>query len=365
MNLFVGSHLNLMQLLKFGARRLALVAGVSLFAANAGAAPATAAPSVQAGMTAAPGTAKASTVSRRAAATARTRAKAAKTRAASKTLAEAKLPHYRVDENGNVVPDLRAAAAIIYDPASGKVLWEENSQDERSIASITKVMTAVVFLESATDLDQDVQIVRADTLAASTTFLRTNDHVRLTDLLHLLLIPSDTAAARALARVSPLGYDKFIARMNQKAKDLGLDHTSYADTSGLSSDNVSSAYDMARLISYAAEDDRIGPIMRTPEYTFRTGAGRIITVRSTNQILRAGDVEVRGGKTGFIAKAGYCLATLLKLPQGGPSLAVVVLGANSNPGRFWETRHLLDWLTERTNLMSLITPAVPIAATGK
>ena len=364
MNLLVGSHLNLMQLLKFGASRLALVAGVSLFAATASAAPVTAAPTAQAGTTAAPSTAKASTASRRAPAT-RTRAKAAKARAASKALAEAKLPHYRVDENGDVVPDLRAAAAIIYDPASGKVLWEENSQDERSIASITKVMTAVVFLESATDLDQEVQIVRADTLAASTTFLRTNDRVRLKDLLHLLLIPSDNAASRALARVSPLGYDKFIARMNQKAKDLGLDHTSYADTSGLSSDNVSSAYDMARLISYAAEDDRIGPVMRTPEYTFRTGAGRVITVRSTNQILRAGDVEVRGGKTGFIAKAGYCLATLLKLPQGGPSLAVVVLGANSNPGRFWETRHLLDWLTERTNLMSLITPAVPVAATGK
>jgi serine-type D-Ala-D-Ala endopeptidase (penicillin-binding protein 7) len=257
-----------------------------------------------------------------------------------------------------VVPDLQAAAAIIYDPASGKVLWEENSQDQRSIASITKVMTAVVFLESATDLDQEVQITRPDTLAASTTYLRTNDRVRLSDLLHLLLIPSDNAAARALARISPLGFDAFIARMNQKAKDLGLDHTSYADPSGLSSDNVSSAYDMARLISYAAEDDRIGPIMRTPEYTFRTGAGRLVTVRSTNQILRSGDMEVRGGKTGFIAKAGYCLATLLKLPQGGPSLAVVILGASSNPGRFWETRHLLDWLSERTNLVGLTTPAV-------
>jgi hypothetical protein len=168
----------------------------------------------------------------------------------------------------------------------------------------------------------------------------------------------DNAAARALARVSPLGYDGFIARMNQKAKDLGLDHTSYADPSGLLSDNVSSAYDMARLISYAAEDDRIGPIMRTPQYAFRTAAGRVISVQSTNQILRAGDVEVRGGKTGFIAKAGYCLATLLRLPQGGPSLAVVVLGANSNPGRFWETRHLLDWLSERTQLLGLVTPAV-------
>ena len=122
------------------------------------------------------------------------------------------------------MPALRAAAAIIYDPATGKVLWEENSQDERSIASITKVMTAIVFLEGATDLDQEAQILRSDTLRASTTYLRTNDRVRVSDLLHLLLIPSDNAAARALARVSPLGPDGFIARMNQKADDLGLDH---------------------------------------------------------------------------------------------------------------------------------------------
>ena len=131
------------------------------------------------------------------------------------------------------MPDIRAAAAIIYDPATGKVLYEENAQDERSIASITKVMTAIVFLETATDLNEEVQIVRADTLRASTTYLRTNDRVRLSDLLHLLLIPSDNAAARALARLSPLGYDGFIARMNQKADDLGLNHTAYTDPSGL------------------------------------------------------------------------------------------------------------------------------------
>ena len=143
-------------------------------------------------------------------ATARARARAARIRAAraksAKALAEAKTPGYRTDAAGNVVPEIRAAAAIIYDPATGKVLYEENSQDERSIASITKVMTAIVFLETATDLNQEVQIVRADTLRASTTYLRTNDRVRLSDLLHLLLIPSDNAAARALARLSPLGY---------------------------------------------------------------------------------------------------------------------------------------------------------------
>ena len=113
---------------------------------------------------------------------------------------------------------------------------------------------------------------------------------------------------------------------------------------------------MARLISYASEDDRIGPIMRTPEYSFRTipaprRSARVITVRSTNQILRNGDMDVLGGKTGFISKAGYCLATLLKMPSGGPSLAVVVLGATSNLGRFWETRHLMAWLAERTSAL--------------
>jgi len=305
-------------------------------------------------------------------ATARARARAARIRAAraraarsARALAEAKTPRYRTDEAGNVVPDVRAAAAIVYDPATGKVLYEENAMDERSIASITKVMTAIVFLETATDLNEEVKIARADTLRASTTYLRTNDVVRVSDLLHLLLIPSDNAAARALARISPLGYDGFIARMNQKADDLGLDHTAYTDPSGLYADNISSAYDMARLISFASEDDRIGPIMRTPEYSFRTipqsrRAARIVTVRNTNQILRSGDMDVLGGKTGFISKAGYCLATLLKLPQG-PSLAVVVLGATSNLGRFWETRHLMTWLSERAPVLGLSSPAVATA----
>jgi D-alanyl-D-alanine endopeptidase (penicillin-binding protein 7) len=349
--------------LRFCATRLTVLwLGLSFFTTGAAAAPV----SQTKARTAA--TAKAGSKSKTSA-TARARARAKRIRAAraaararaAKVLAEAKIPRFERDSAGNVVPDIRAAAAIIYDPATGKVLWEENSQEERSIASITKVMTAIVFLESATDLDQEVQILRSDTQRASTTYLKTNDRVRITDLLHLLLIPSDNAAARALARISPLGPDGFIARMNQKADDLGLDQTAYTDPSGLFADNISSAYDMARLIAFASEDDRIGPIMRTPEYIFRTAKGRIVTVHNTNQILRTGEIEVRGGKTGFIGKAGYCLATLLKLPQGGPSLAVVVLGATSNVGRFWETRHLLAWLSDRANVLGLGTPAVVAA----
>ena len=143
-----------------------------------------------------------------------------------------------------------------------------------------------------------------------------------------------------------------------KGVQLGPDNTSYTDPSGLDSNNISSAYDMARLIAHAAEDPQIGPIMRTAEYSFRTAARRLVTVRSTNQLVRAGDVDVRGGKTGFIRSAGYCLATFLRLPEGGPSLAVVVLGATSSIGRFSEIRHLVSWLSTKVQSVSLTSALV-------
>ena len=124
-------------------------------------------------------------------------------------------PRYKTDATGAVVPDIRAAAAIIFDPETGQVLWEENAQSKRSIASITKVMTATVFLENDPDLTERVTIVRSDVYRASTTRLRLNDKVTVDDLLHLLLIPSDNAAARALARIYPGGSPAFIARMNR------------------------------------------------------------------------------------------------------------------------------------------------------
>ena len=180
----------------------------------------------------------------------------------------------------------------------------------------------------------------------STTYLRAGYKVTTGDLLHLLLIGSDNAAARVLARVSPYGSKEFIDRMNAKAQELGLTTTSYADPSGLLADNESSAYDQARLITYVSGDDRIASIMRTPYYTVNAGR-RQVTIHSTNQLVMKGDVDVQAGKTGFITKAGYCLATLLRLPQGGPQVAVVVLGAKSNPGRFWETRHLFNWISTK------------------
>jgi len=258
------------------------------------------------------------------------------------------LPRYKVDASGDLVPDLRAAAAIIYDPDTKQVLWEENSQSQRSIASITKLMTAAVFLESNPDLTQPVTIARSDVFQASTTRLRANYHVTADDLLHLLLIASDNAAARALARISPYGSEGFVGRMNEKAVELGLESTHYADPSGLLSENVSSAYDMARLITLVSTDERIGPIMRTPEYTVYNNKWPI-TFRSTNYLLGRTNVDVLAGKTGFISKAGYCLVTLLRLPQSGQQVAVVVLGARSNASRFMETQNLLTWLSSKTS----------------
>jgi D-alanyl-D-alanine endopeptidase (penicillin-binding protein 7) len=267
-------------------------------------------------------------------------------------------PLFKTDASGEQVPDIRAEAAIIYNPVTHQVIWEENSNATRSIASITKVMTAVVFLEHATDLSPEYEVESGDTRAASTTYLRARERVTPNTLLHLLLIGSDNAAARMLARISPFGTEGFIDQMNAKAKELHLDATHYADPSGLDAANVSSAFDMAQLISFAASDERISSIMRMSEDTVMTSR-RTITVHSTNKLLAGGDVPVRGGKTGFIRQAGYCLATLLQMPQGDP-MAVVVLGARSNAGRFVETRHLFDWISDRTK--ALLKPEAPKAS---
>jgi serine-type D-Ala-D-Ala endopeptidase (penicillin-binding protein 7) len=287
------------------------------------------------------------------------RSRLARARARHTQWLEAQKPRYKTDASGALVPDVRAAAAIIYNPETGQVLWEANSLDKRSIASITKVMTAAVVLEDDPDLSQVVVIDRADTYAANHTYLRPKDRVSVGDLLHLTLIASDNAAARALARSSPDGSAAFIARMNAKAEEMGLDSTTYRDPSGLDASNMSSAFDMARLIAFAAADERIASIMRTPYYTVHT-ARRVISIHNTNQRVMKGDVDVRGGKTGFISKAGYCLATLLRLPQTNQQVAVVVLGASSNAGRFMETRHLFNWLSSKTK--DLLAPTTPAAA---
>jgi len=291
----------------------------------------------------------------RAAAAERAR-RAAASRARSAQLArerierEAMTPLYRRDLLGNQVPEVRAAAAIVFDPQTNAVLWEQNAHERRSVASLTKLMTALTFVADEPDLNQVVAVTAADMRGASTTYLRTGDRLSYRDLLHLALIPSDNAAARVLARTSEGGTAAFVGRMNEMAASLGLTNSTYADPSGLDARNMASAYDTSHLISFASADPVLGPIVRTSEYTAQTKT-RTIAIHSTNRLL--GDslvgsgMDVLGGKTGFISKAGYCLATLLRMPQG-PQVAVVVLGAANSTIRFWEARHLFNWVVGRS-----------------
>jgi D-alanyl-D-alanine endopeptidase (penicillin-binding protein 7) len=288
-------------------------------------------------------TSKTTTATKTAAARAQAAARA-RAAAANHQQADAMTAHFKRDLLGNLVPDVRAAAAIIYNPQTGEVIWEENSHEERSIASLTKVMTAVTFVADDPDLTQRVAVTRADMVGASTTYLHAGELVSYDDLLHLALIPSDNVAARVLARTSEGGTAAFVGRMNDMAGHLGLSNTHYADPSGLDPDNMSSAYDISHLIAFASTDERLGPIMRTAEYEVHTSQ-RTIPIHSTNKLLGT-DVDVRAGKTGFISKAGYCLATLLQVPQGS-QIAVVVLGAANSTTRFWEARHLFNWVVSR------------------
>ena len=258
-------------------------------------------------------------------------------------------PRYKRDMLGNQIPEVRAASAIVFDPQTNAVLWEQNAHDRRSIASLTKLMTAVTFVADEPDLNQLVAVTSVDTRAASVTHLKTGDRISYRDLLHLTLIASDNAAARVLARTSEGGTAAFVVRMNEMAVNLGLSNTTYADPSGLDARNVSSAYDTSHLITYAGADPLLAPVMRTQEYQART-LTRVIPIHSTNRLLGPGllgtGMDVLGGKTGFISKAGYCLATLLRIPQG-PQVAVVVLGAANSTTRFWEARHLFNWAVGR------------------
>ena len=253
---------------------------------------------------------------------------------------------FTLADSGVLVPQLDAAAAVVYDPASGEVLWESGGDDPRSIASLTKMMTALVFLESGANLAEEIVIVDSDVRRSFNYWLRAGDRVTVADLLHMLLIPSDNAAARALARTSVYGAEGFIDQMNRRAQELGLAATIYADPSGLDRDNVSTAYDMARLVSHVSANPTIARIMRRSEYTARPG-GREVTVRSTNQLLRGGDYDVVAGKTGYIRLAGHCLATLLRLPESGEQVAVVILGAPTSALRFREARGLYAWVQDQ------------------
>jgi len=239
-----------------------------------------------------------------------------------------------------------ARSAIILDPATGQVLFEKNSESAAPIASITKLMTAMVFLEQKPDLERVVEVTRDEMDGAGHTRLRRHEMVSLGDLLHMSLMCSDNCATRVLARESGLEPDDFIARMNKKASELGMTDSRFVEFTGLDQRNVSTAADVARMLHAAADMDLIHEISTTQHYDFRSASMRRHMVVNTNRLLYNHRIEIVGGKTGFISEAGYCVATWIRTQ--GHDLIAVVLGAPTNATRFADVMRLV----EKTSSMS-------------
>lgn len=235
---------------------------------------------------------------------------------------------------------LRAEAAVVVDTRTMKVVWAKNPHDRRPVASLTKLMTALVVLEKNVNLSDSMTVTRDDVTGAGHSHVRAGNRVAVGDLLRCSLISSDNCATRTLARSTGLTIPEFVAAMNAKARALNLRETNYADPTGLDPNNLSTAADQARLIILAADNPLISRITSSPSYTFLCGR-RIECLTNTNRLLRSRG-DIMGSKTGFISKAGYCLAMLIG-DRDNPYLTTVVLGAPSNASRFAESSKLIEW----------------------
>jgi D-alanyl-D-alanine endopeptidase (penicillin-binding protein 7) len=230
-------------------------------------------------------------------------------------------------------------SAIVLDPTTGEVLYEKNAGQSVPIASITKLMTVLVFLEQKPELTRSVEVTRAELTGGGHTRLRRGEFVELGDLLHMSLMCSDNVATRVLVRESGIPADEFLARMNKMANELHMPDTRFVEFTGLDQNNVSTAADVARMLRAAADNDLIRAITTTQHYNFRSDAYRHQVV-NTNRLLYNHRIEVIGGKTGFINEAGYCLATWVRTQ--GRDMIAVVLGAPTNATRFADVVRLVQ-----------------------
>ncbi len=261
-----------------------------------------------------------------------------KRRARRSPAQDARARHHRIRRRLPPPGGVYARHAIVLDSKTGEVLFAKDAGAPVPIASLTKLMTATVFMEQKPDLDREVEVTRAEMAGAGRTRLHNHERVRLGDLLHMSLMCSDNCATRVLARESGLPADTFIARMNQRAAALGLTHTHFVEFTGLDERNVSTAADVAHLLQAAAVHPLFCEITTTRSYEFRSNRWDH-AVHNTNRLLYS-RYEILGGKTGFISEAGYCFATWVR--DQGRDVIAVVLGAPTNATRFADVVRLLN-----------------------
>jgi len=242
-------------------------------------------------------------------------------------------------------PRLRSAVALVLDAASGETLYAKNSEIILPIASITKLMTAIVVLERGLDLGQRVAVSAADLRAMRGARmpgrLRSGSVLTRDELLLLTLMASENRAAAALARTYPGGTESFVAAMNAEAGRLGLYDTRFADPTGLSPDNVSSAQDLAKLVRAAHGYPLIREYSTRPSAQVRARGGSI-GYSNTNRLVRSDQWDIELSKTGYIGAAGRCLVMHMRVASR--DLVVILLDSWGKYTRLGDARRIRKWL---------------------
>ena len=252
--------------------------------------------------------------------------------------------------------DIYSKNAILYNTKEDKVMYEKNSTDKVSIASLTKITTAIVALENIKDLDEKVTLTKADFKGlaeanASVAGFRIGQEVTYRDLLYGLMLPSGADAAQALTSNISGSNDKFIDLMNDKAKELKLENTHYANSTGLDDSNhYSTVKDVLKVFKYALKNEEFKKIITTSKYTI---SDESMTFRSTLSKASALDIEyIKGGKTGTTGDAGLCLATLANYDD--TDFILVTTGAEDKLGNFLDHKEIYEYVRDNFDYTEVV-----------
>jgi len=256
--------------------------------------------------------------------------------------AAAKQPHvHRVAESSDL--ELRSNVALVVDQTSGETVLAKNVDEQHPIASITKLMTAQVLLDAQLPMEQRVIITEEDkdTERNSRSRLRVGAELSRRDLLQLALMASENRAAHALARSYPGGVTAFVAAMNQKARELGMANTRFVEPTGLSSNNVSTAFDLVKLVRAGERYALIRQFTTTSSHDVEV-LGRNVRFNNTNRLVGSEKWDISLSKTGFIREAGRCLVMQAKI--GGRALTIVLLDSFGSLTRLGDANRIRKWL---------------------
>lgn len=246
---------------------------------------------------------------------------------------------------------LTASSGAVLLVKNNTFLYEKNATDKQPIASLTKLMTALVFLDHNPGFSTEYVIKSSDNIAGGKNNLFTGDTVKLQDLFNTSLVASDNGATLALARSTGLSDEEFVKAMNDKASKLGLFNTSFTEPTGLSDKNVSTAKEVARLAKEALGHEEIKKATVIKEYQFTTREGREKKISSTDYLLYSDsnpNISLLGGKTGYTESAGYCFVGKFADNRQDEVISVVLNSSGKND-RFLETKSLVDWVFTNFN----------------